>query len=57
MTIMCSWCKEVQSEDETEDGEIISHSICEECAEKLKRGYFEGMNFPQPGLDPPTETD
>jgi len=39
------------SEDKTEDGEIISHSICDECTEKLKNGEFEDADFPQPFLD------
>jgi len=51
LTIVCSWCELVMSEDKTEDGEIISHSICDECTEKLKNGEFEDADFPQPFLD------
>jgi len=56
MTIICSWCDKVLSKDETEDGEIISHSICDLCTVKLKNGEFEDVDFPQPGLDPPPKT-
>lgn len=56
MTIICAWCKEIMSEDDTFEGEIISHSICDVCAPKLKNGEFEDANFPQPCLDPPPET-
>ena len=56
MTIVCAWCDKVMKKDETEDGEIISHSICVLCRVKLKSGGFEDADFPQPGLDPPPKT-
>lgn len=55
MTTICSWCTKVITEDETEDGEVISHSICDDCAPKLLRGEFENVDFPQPGLDRPAQ--
>jgi len=57
MTPICAWCGARPNGDKPRKGEILSHTICEECAVKLKRGEFEHMNFPQPLPDPPTKTD
>ena len=35
MKIVCAWCEKDMGEKEGEGIEGISHSICEECADKL----------------------
>ena len=35
MKIVCAWCEKDMGEKEGEGIEGISHSVCEECANKL----------------------
>ena len=35
MKIVCAWCEKDMGEKEGEGIEGISHSVCEECADKL----------------------
>ena len=35
MKVICSWCQRELGEKEPKEDKCISHTICEECIEKL----------------------
>ncbi|MBA7627048.1 hypothetical protein ES703_34509 [subsurface metagenome] len=45
MKIICAWCKRHIRDTEEEPRDKISHSMCEDCAKKMRSGGFEDGKF------------